>query len=40
MPDLVTTALTKTLVMLLEALLARLILHLLRSMAYRNVVRV
>ena len=38
MPDLVTSVLTKALVTLLEALLARLILHLVRSMAYRGVV--
>ena len=39
MPNLVSSVLTKALVMLIEALLARLLLHLVRSMAYRDVVR-
>ncbi len=36
MPDLVSTILAKALVMLLEALLARLFLQLLRSGLYRD----
>lgn len=36
MPDLVTTILAKALVMLLEALLARLLLQFIRSGLYRD----
>lgn len=36
MPDLVTTILAKALVMLLEALLARLLLQFMRSGLYRD----
>ena len=39
MPELLTTVLAKGLVVLLEALLARLFLHLMRSVAYRNLAR-
>ncbi len=38
MPDLVTSILTKALVAVVEALLARLLLHLVRTMAYRGLV--
>ena len=36
MPDLISTILAKVLVMLVEALLARLFLHLIRSRTYRG----
>ena len=36
MPELVSTVLAKALVMLLEALLTRLFLHLIRTGAYRQ----
>jgi hypothetical protein len=38
MPDFVTTILAKALVMLLQALLTRLFLHLVRSEAYKRMV--
>ncbi len=40
MPDLVSTVLAKALVMLVQALLARLFLHLLRAGSYSGVVAV
>lgn len=40
MPDFVSTILVKALLMMLEALLARLFLHLIRSAAYKRTVPV